>query len=92
MFLFDAIIKLEDSDIDHISADEKLQKTVLIYDILCNTLIGPKPFRTRVNKIDGFIRIYDVTTILAEICGTNYRNTVKLDKTSKMQYLILRAF
>ena len=31
-------------------------------------------------------------TILAKICGTNYRNTVKLDNTSKMQYLILRVF
>ena len=29
---------------------------------------------------------------LAKIFGTNQRNTVKLDKTSKKQYLILRVF
>ena len=31
-------------------------------------------------------------TILAKTCGTNYRNTIKLDNTSKMQYLILCVF
>ena len=36
----------------------------MIYDILYKTLIGPKPFRIRFNKIDEFIRIYDGTKYL----------------------------
>ena len=72
MFLFDDIIKLEYSNIDDISTDEKSRKTVLIYDILYNTLIGPKRFRTRFNKIDGFFRIYDKTRYLTSFGSKKY--------------------
>ena len=53
------IIKLEDFDLDNILIDEKSHKNILIYDILCRTLIGPKPLSIRFDKIDGLIRIYD---------------------------------
>ena len=56
---FDGIIKLEDFDFDNILIDEKSHKNILIYDILCRTLIGPKPLSIRFDKIDGLIRIYD---------------------------------
>ena len=56
---FDGIIKLEDFDFDNILIDEKSRKNILIYDILCRTLIGPKPLSIRFDKIDGLIRIYD---------------------------------
>ena len=55
----DGIIKLEDFDLDNILIDEKSHKNILIYDILCRTLIGPKPLSIRFDKIDGLIRIYD---------------------------------
>ena len=58
------IIQLEDSDIDDISTDEKSSKTILIYDILYNTLIGPKFFRTRFHKVDRLIKIYNGTRYL----------------------------
>ena len=60
-YYFDDIIKLEDFNFDNILIDEKSPKNILIYDILCKTLIGPKPFRIRFNKIEGFMRIYDGT-------------------------------
>ena len=37
------------------------------------TLIDPKPFRIRFDKIDGFIRIFDGTTITHKIFETNSR-------------------
>ena len=39
--------------------DKKSYKNILIYDILCKTLIGTKPLRNRFNKVNGFIRVYD---------------------------------
>ena len=58
-YYFDDIIKLEDFNLDNISIDKKLQENVLIYDISYKTLIDPKSLRIRLNKIDGFFRIYD---------------------------------
>ena len=37
----------------------------MIYDISYQTLIDSKPLRSRFDKIDGFIRIYDGTRYLA---------------------------
>ena len=60
----DDIIKLEDVDTDNILIDEQSHENILIYDISCKTLIGPKPLRIRFDKIDGFIRIFDGTRYL----------------------------
>ena len=54
-------IKLEDFDLDNILIDQKSHGNSLTYDISYKTLIGPKPWRIRFDKIDGFIRIYDGT-------------------------------
>ena len=56
--------KLEDFDIDNISKNEKSHENILIYDISYKTLIGPKPFQIKFDKIDGFIRIYDASRYL----------------------------
>ena len=37
--------------------DEKLYENILVYDISYKTSTGPKPLRTRFDKIDGFIRV-----------------------------------
>ena len=42
--------------------DEKSHENILTYDI--KTLIGSKPLQIKFDKIDGFIRIYDVNRYL----------------------------
>ena len=60
-YYFDDIIKLEDFDLDNILVDKKAHENILNYDILYKTLIGLKPLRIRLDKIDEIIRIYDGT-------------------------------
>ena len=69
---FDDIIELEDFDHDKILIDEKSHKNILIDGILYKTLIGPKPLRIRLDKIDGFIRIYDGIRYLTLFGSENY--------------------
>ena len=59
-YYFEDIIKLEDFDID-VLMDEKSHENIFIYEISCKILIGAKPLCIRIDKIDGFIRIYDGT-------------------------------
>ena len=54
----------EDFDFDNISVDIKSYKTILIYNISNKMLIGVKSLLIRFNKIDGFIRVYNVTRYL----------------------------
>ena len=54
----------EDFDFDNISVDIKSYKTVLIYNISNKMLIGVKSLLIRFNKIDGFIRVHNVTRYL----------------------------
>ena len=54
-------IKVEDFDTDNILIDEKSHENILIYGISYKTSIKGKPSRIRLDKIDGFIRIYDGT-------------------------------
>ena len=72
-YYFDEITKLEDFDFNNILTVKKSHEKTLIYDISYKTLIGPKPFRIRLDKIDGFIIIYDGTRYLtlfgSEKCG-----------------------
>ena len=46
-------------DFNNILFDEKSYENILIYNISYKTLIGAKPLRTRFDKVDGFIRVYD---------------------------------
>ena len=73
---FSQIIKFEDFDLDNILIDEKLYEGILVYNILCKTLIGTKSLSIIFNKIDGFIKVYDGTRYLvlfrAEKCDFIY--------------------
>ena len=44
----------------------------MIYDISYKILIGPKPFQIKVDKIDGFIRMYVGTRYLTLFGSENY--------------------
>ena len=44
----------------------------MFYDISYKTLIGAKPLRIRLNKIDGFIIVYDGTRYLVLFRGGGY--------------------
>ena len=52
-YYFDDIINLEDFDFDNILIDKKSHENILIYDISYKTLIDPKPFHIRFDKING---------------------------------------
>ena len=52
-------IKVEDFDFANILLDEKSYKNIFIYKSSSETLGGAKPLRIRLNKVDGFIRVYN---------------------------------
>ena len=56
-YYFDDMIKIEDFGFDIILLDEKSYKNILVYGISYKNLIGVKPLRARLNKVDGFIRM-----------------------------------
>ena len=64
-YYFDDIMKVGKFDFDNILLDKKSYKNsyenILIYDISYKTLMGAKPLRIRLDKIDLFIKIYDGT-------------------------------
>ena len=62
-YYFDDIIKIEDVDID-ILIDEKSYKNILVYSVSYKSLIDSKPLRIRLDKINGFIRVFDGNTIM----------------------------
>ena len=76
-------IKFEDFNFDNTIIDEKSYENVLIYNISCKTLIGVKPLRTRLDKIDGFIRVYDGSIYLALFGIEKYDGIY-----NRMRYLI----
>ena len=63
-YYFDDIIKIEDFNFGNILIDEKSYENVLVYSILYKTLIGAKPTRIRLDKVDGFVKVYDGTRYL----------------------------
>ena len=71
-YYFDDIIKVEDFDIDNILIHEKSRENTLIYDMSYKNVNDSKPLRIRLNKIDEFIRIYDVTRYLTLFGSENY--------------------
>ena len=58
-FYFDDMIKSEDFYLDNILIDEKSYENILVYKFTYKTLIGSKPLGIRLDKIDGFVRLYD---------------------------------
>ena len=61
---FDDIIKIEDVDFDNILIEEKSYEIVLVDNIFYKNLIGAKPFPIILDKLQGFIRVYDETRYL----------------------------
>ena len=43
---------------------KKNENNVLVFNILCKTLIGAKPLRIRFDKANEFIRVYDENTTM----------------------------
>ena len=58
------MIKIEDFDLDNILIDEKSYEIILFCNISYKSLIDSKSLRIIFDKIDGFIRVYDGTTII----------------------------
>ena len=44
-------------------------ETILVYNISYKTLIDAEPLRIRFDKIDGFVKVYDVTRYLVLLGG-----------------------
>ena len=63
-YYFDDIIKFEGFNLDNILIYEKSYQSILDYNILCKNLIGAKPLHIRLDKMDGFIRVFDGTRYL----------------------------
>ena len=63
-YYFDDVIKFEDFHFGNILIDEEWYENTLIYNISYKTLIGAKPFHIRLDKLKGFIRVYDGTKYL----------------------------
>ena len=56
--------KLKDFELDIIVIDEKYHVNILIYDNSYETLIDPKKFHIRSDKIDRLFKIYDAAEYL----------------------------
>ena len=54
-------VNLKILNFDNILIDEKSHEKILIYNVLCKTLIDSNPLRIKFDKIGGFIRVYDGT-------------------------------
>ena len=65
-------LKPEGFNVDNVLIHTKSFQNILIYDISCKTLIGPKPLHIRFNKADGFIRVYDRTRDLVLLGAEKY--------------------
>ena len=83
-YLYD-IIKFKDFDFVSILIDEKSHENILIYDNSYETLIGSKSLRTRLDKIDGFIRINNGTRYLV-LFGPEKYGTIY----NRIRYLIIQ--
>ena len=63
-YCFDDIIRIADFYFDIILLDKKSYENVLVYNISYKSLIFAKLLRIRLDKIDGFIKVYDGTVYL----------------------------
>ena len=86
IYYFDDITKIEDFDFDNILLHEKAYENILIYDISYKFLIGSKPLRIRLDKVDGFIRVYDGSRYLI-LFGSDKYDAIY----NRIRYLILRG-
>ena len=82
-YYFEDIIRIEDFDPDKILIDGKSYENILLYNISCNSLIDSKPLRIKLDKIDGFIRVYDGTKYLVLFGSEKYDSVY-----NRIRYLI----
>ena len=73
----------EDFNFGNIIIDEKSYENILVYKISYKTLIEAKPLRIRINKVHGFIRVYDGTRYLVLFDFEKYHDSFK-----RIKYLI----
>ena len=59
MLLFRWHNQIRSFDFNNILIDKKSQENVLVYHISHKALNGPEPLRIRLDKINGYIRIYN---------------------------------
>ena len=52
--------------------DKKSHENILVFDIPYKTLTGAKPLRIKLNKVDGFIRVYDGPRYLVLVGSEKY--------------------
>ena len=78
-YYFDDIIKIEDLDLDNILIDKKQTKIFQFCNILYKSLIDSKTSHIRINKIDGFIRVYDETRYLVLSGSGKYDSILQQD-------------
>ena len=72
LLFFDDIIKIEGFDFDNILLDKELHVNILIYGISYKILIGTKPLRIRLDKVDWLNIVYDATGYLALFGSEKY--------------------
>ena len=82
-YYFDDMIKIENFDLDNILIDEKSYENTLVYNISYKSLIDSKSLHIRLDKIDGFIRVYDGTRYLVLFGSEKYDFIYK-----RIRYLI----
>ena len=68
----DDTTKIEDFHLGTFLIDEKSYENILVYNISNKGLIYSKPLRTRFDKIDGFVRVYDGTRYLVLFGSEKY--------------------
>ena len=73
----------EDFNFGNIIIDEKSYENILVYKTSYKTLIEVKPLHIRINKVHGFIRVYDGTRYLVLFDFEKYHDFFK-----RIRYLI----
>ena len=81
-YYLDHKIKNKDFNLDNILIDKKSNENILVYNISYKSF-SAKPFRIALDKIDGFIRIYDGTRYLV-LFGREKRDSI----FNRIRYLI----
>ena len=84
-------MRVTDTDFNNILLYKKSYKfffeNILVYDILYKTFMRQKPLRTRVDKINGFIKTFGGITSTDKIFEKNSSFHVKYHTTGKVQFL-----
>ena len=65
-------MKIKGFDLNNILIDEKSYENNLVYNTWCKSLIGSNPLRTRLDKTDVFVRVYDGTRYLVLFGSEKY--------------------